>query len=58
MIRTQEEIYKSNFKGKDLSDEEWICAMVQHPKLIQRPIVVKDHKAVLGQPPEEIDQLF
>ncbi len=58
MIRTQEAVFKSDFKGKDFSDEEWIKIMVQNPKLIQRPIVVKDHKAVLGQPPEQIDQLF
>lgn len=58
MIRTQEDIYKSDFKGKNFSDEEWIKIMVEHPKLIQRPIIVRDYKAVWGDPPEEIDQLF
>lgn len=58
LIRTQEDIYKSNFRGKTFSDEEWIKIMVEHPKLIQRPIIVKDYKAVWGQPPEEIDNLF
>lgn len=58
MIRTQEAIYKSDFKGKNFSDEEWIKIMVEHPKLIQRPIVVKDYKAIWGDPAEEIDRLF
>ena len=58
IIRTQENIYKSDFKGKNFANEEWIKIMVEHPKLIQRPIIVKNYKAVLGQPPEEIDNLF
>ena len=58
IIRTQEGIYKSDFKGKNFADEEWIKIMIEHPKLIQRPIIVRDYKAVLGQNPEEIDTLF
>jgi len=58
MIRTQEAVYKQNFKGKDFTDEEWIKIMVENPKLIKRPVVVKDNKAVWGDPAEEIEQLF
>ena len=58
MIRTQETIYKSDFKGKNFTDDEWVKIMVENPKLIKRPIVVKDNKAVWGDPPEEIDVLF
>ena len=58
MIRTQEAIYKSDFKGKNFTDEEWVKIMVANPKLIKRPIVVKNNKAVWGDPPEEIDVLF
>ena len=58
MIRTQEAVYKQNFKGKDFTDKEWIKIMVENPKLIKRPIVVKDNKAVWGDPAEEIEQLF
>jgi arsenate reductase len=58
MIRTQETIYKQNFKGKDFTDKEWIKIMVENPKLIKRPIVVRDNKAVWGDPAEEIEQLF
>ncbi|MGM0648408.1 MAG: ArsC/Spx/MgsR family protein [Bacteroidota bacterium] len=57
-IRTQESIYKQSYKGKDLSREEWLEAMVANPKLIARPLVVKDQHAVLGDPPENIDTLF
>ena len=39
---------------KSLSDEALVDAMVRSPKLIQRPIVVADGKAVLGRPPENI----
>ena len=43
-----------NFKGKNLSDAELIQAMVDHPKLIERPIVVYGNKAVIGRPTERI----
>jgi arsenate reductase len=58
MIRTQEAIYKSNLKGMNFTDEEWIRIMTENPKLIKRPIVVKNNKAVWGDPVEEIDVLF
>lgn len=58
MIRTQEDIYKKQLKGKDFTDDEWIGIMVENPKLIKRPIVVKDYKAVWADPPEEMDRLF
>ncbi|MBN1650085.1 MAG: arsenate reductase (glutaredoxin) [Bacteroidales bacterium] len=58
IIRKQETIYKTNYKGKTLSDEEWINILLEHPKLIQRPIIIKDNKAVLGDPAENVDALF
>ncbi|AZQ61804.1 arsenate reductase (glutaredoxin) [Flammeovirga pectinis] len=51
LIRKGEAIYKENFKGKELSDDEYIAALVEYPKLIERPIVIKDNKAVIGRPP-------
>lgn len=58
LIRKNEQIWKENYKGKDLSDNELIKAMATHPKLIERPIVVKDNKAVVGRPPEVIKTLL
>ena len=58
LVRTSEAIYKEQYKGKDLSASEWIEAMVAHPQLIQRPIVVKGNKAVLGRPPENVEEIL
>ncbi len=57
IVRIQEDEYKEKLKGKNFTDEEWITILLENPKLIQRPIVVNNHKAVLGQPVEEIDRL-
>ena len=58
LIRKGEAIWKENYKGKELSDAQIIDAMIAHPKLIERPIVVKDNKAVLGRPPENALELL
>jgi len=58
MIRTQEAVYKQNFKGKEFTDDEWVKIIVENPKLLKRPVVVKDNKAVWGDPAENIEELF
>ena len=58
LVRKNETVWKEKFKGKELSDKEVIKAMVENPKLIERPIVVKEKKAVLGRPPENVLQLI
>ncbi|BDD06225.1 arsenate reductase (glutaredoxin) [Aureibacter tunicatorum] len=58
LIRKGEEIYKTQFKGKELSEEEWIEAMIAYPKLIERPIVIKGDQAVIGRPPEKVHDLL
>ena len=57
MVRTQEDGYKKELKGKQFTDEEWIKVMVENPKLIKRPIVEKGYKAVWADPPENMDTL-
>lgn len=54
LVRTQEAIWKENYKGKKLTDEEVINAMIENPKLIERPIAIKGTQAVIGRPPEGV----
>jgi len=58
LVRKQEALWKDNFKGKELSDDAIIEAMIQYPKLIERPIVVKGKKAVIGRPVDNIAKLL
>ena len=58
LVRTQETTWKENYKGKELTETEIINAMAENPKLIERPIVVKNNKAVIGRPPENVLSLF
>ena len=58
LVRKGEAVWKEKFKGKELSDDEIIAAMIANPKLIERPIVVKDELAVLGRPPENALELI
>ena len=58
IIRTNEELYKLQYKGKGLAEEEWIKILVENPKLLQRPLVIKGTHAVLARPAEEIQKLF
>jgi arsenate reductase len=58
LIRTNEIIWKENYKGKEMTDQELINAMMENPKLIERPIVVKNGKAIIGRPPEKVLNLL
>lgn len=58
IIRTQEKIWKENFAKKTLSDAELISILAEHPILIERPIVIRNEKAIVGRPPENILQLI
>ncbi|MDA3882958.1 MAG: arsenate reductase (glutaredoxin) [Bacteroidales bacterium] len=50
IIRRQEPDFKDFYKGKKLSEEEWIQAIVNHPKLLQRPIIVTEKSAIIARP--------
>jgi arsenate reductase len=58
LLRKGEAIFKEKFKGKELDREGWIDAMISHPKMIERPIVVKNGKAIVGRPPENVQSLL
>lgn len=58
LIRKNESIFREYYANKDMSDSEWIDVMIEHPILIERPIVVKDGKAAIGRPIEKIIELL
>lgn len=58
LLRKGEAIYKEKYKGKTLSDDEWINAMVENPILIERPIVINGDRAALGRPPENVLEIL
>ncbi len=58
LVRTKESLWKENFKGKELSDAQVVDAMLQYPKLIERPIVVNGDKAVIGRPASVIQEIL
>lgn len=54
LVRTKEAIWKENYKDKTLTDEEVVQAMLENPRLIERPIVIKNNKAAIGRPPKQV----
>lgn len=58
LLRTGEEIYKQHYKDKALSADQCLTAMAEHPILMERPIVVRGAKAVVGRPPEKVLDLL
>jgi len=59
LLRTSESIYRElELSKKDLSDDELISLMVKHPDLMQRPIVERGNRAVLGRPAENVKKLL
>jgi arsenate reductase len=58
IIRKQEKEFKDHYKGKDLSEEDYLDAITTHPRLLKRPIVVDDDKAIIGRPPENVQELL
>ncbi len=59
LLRTSEAVYRElNLGKRELSDDELIALMVEHPDLIQRPIVERGRRAVLGRPVENVKALL
>ncbi|MBU2912501.1 MULTISPECIES: arsenate reductase (glutaredoxin) [Reichenbachiella] len=58
LLRKGESIYKEQYKKQRHSDPEWIDIMVANPKLIERPIIIKNGKAVIGRPPEKVLEII
>lgn len=58
VLRTQEDVYKHELKGRNFTDEEWIRIIIENPKLLQRPVVEGKYRAVIAQPPEKIEEVL
>ena len=59
IVRRGEAVFKENYQGRELSEEQWLDALIAQPILIERPIVIAgDGRAVLGRPPERVRDLL
>ena len=58
LIRIKESIWIENYKGKELSDDQIVEAMLENPKLIERPIIINGDKAVIARPKEKINEIL
>lgn len=58
LIRKNEADWKENFADKELEEDEVMLAMIEYPKLMQRPIVMNGGKAVVARPAQEIDKVL
>jgi len=58
LVRKKEAIWIENYKGKELNEEQIIQAMIDNPKLIERPIIVNGEKAVIARPTERINEIL
>jgi len=58
LVRINEELYRKEYKNKDISEDQWITILVENPRLLRRPVVINGKKAVLAQPPEAIEKLL
>lgn len=57
VVRKGEAIYKEKFKDQTMTEAKWLTALAKYPILIERPIIIKGNKAVIGRPTEKILEL-
>ncbi len=58
IVRKQEELFKKELKNKNFTQEEWLQILSKNPKLIQRPIIITEKGAIIGQTFSEIDKIL
>ncbi len=58
LVRKNETLFKEKFKGQSFSDAQWIQILADHPKLIERPIVIHGSDARVGRPPEKVLEIL
>ena len=58
LIRTKEKIWKEEFADKELTEEELVFCMIEHPQLMERPILENADQARVGRPTEKILEII
>lgn len=58
IIRSNEKIFREKFKGKNFTDDEWISILREYPVLIERPIVIRNNKAIICRPPGRFEEFI
>jgi arsenate reductase (glutaredoxin) len=58
LVRKTEALYKEQYKGRELSNDEWIRILAENPVLIERPIVERGQKAIVARPPEKVLEIL
>ncbi len=58
LVRKKEAIWKEEFADKELDEDELILAMIEHPRLMERPILLNGDKAAIGRPKENFDAIL
>lgn len=58
LVRTNEALWKEEYKHLELDEEEIILAMIEHPRLMERPIILNGDKAVVARPAEKAEEVL
>ena len=58
LVRTSEPYFSANLQGQTLTENDWIAVLLDHPELIERPIVEHGDKAIIARPPERVTSFF
>jgi len=58
IVRTHEDFYKKELKGKNISEDDWYKIIAENPKLLHRPIMVNGTKAVFAQPADKVKEII
>mgnify|MGYP005854496201 FL=1 len=58
IVRVKESLWIKEYKGKTFSDNQLIAILIENPKLMERPIIVKNNKAIIARPKENINKIL
>lgn len=58
LVRTKEALWKEEYKDLELDEDEIILAMIENPRLMERPIIINGDKAVVARPAEKLNEVL